>query len=274
MIFKAYFDESDTHGPKPEVIMGALLGNSRQWRLFERRLREFQRRDRFTIFHGKEFKARKGEFAGWSDAKADRLVRDLADTMRRGLMEVALTSLPWDRYQSEYRGGHVPQGMPLDSQYGACFRSVLQHFVQQIMATKQDHKLHVVIEDGHKNVGDTVRIFNEVKAELNKVALPILRTITVAKKEELPLLMVADFQAHLWSLSQARLRSGLPGYNDMAKGAAPKGEASLNTLLFPPGYFHRQKAEWEDWKKFRMEQWRRNCDAKLASSASAEEPPA
>ena len=37
MLLTAYFDESDTHGPAPTLIMAALLGNSRQWEIFGRR---------------------------------------------------------------------------------------------------------------------------------------------------------------------------------------------------------------------------------------------
>lgn len=51
MLFTAYFDEADTHGPSPTIIMAAFLGHARQWEIFGRRLRALQRRDGFSIFH-------------------------------------------------------------------------------------------------------------------------------------------------------------------------------------------------------------------------------
>jgi hypothetical protein len=40
LLYTAYFDEADTHGPSPTVIMACFLGHARQWELFGRRLAE------------------------------------------------------------------------------------------------------------------------------------------------------------------------------------------------------------------------------------------
>jgi hypothetical protein len=45
LLFTAYFDEADTHGPSPTIIMAGFLGHARQWEIFDRRLRALQRRD-------------------------------------------------------------------------------------------------------------------------------------------------------------------------------------------------------------------------------------
>ena len=39
------------------MIMAAFLGTARQWELFGRRIRALQRRDGFTVFHAKDFRA-------------------------------------------------------------------------------------------------------------------------------------------------------------------------------------------------------------------------
>jgi len=77
VLYIAYFDEADTHGSAPTVIMASFLGTACQWELFGRRLRGLQRRYAFTIFHATEFKNKTGEFAGWPDTKCMDLVRDL-----------------------------------------------------------------------------------------------------------------------------------------------------------------------------------------------------
>src|SRR5437870_1320338 len=77
LLFIAYLDESDTHGPAPHMIMSAFLGSARQWELFERKLKALQKSYKFTILHSKDFRARVGEFDGWSVTKCRRLISDL-----------------------------------------------------------------------------------------------------------------------------------------------------------------------------------------------------
>jgi hypothetical protein len=162
LLFTAYFDESDTHGPAPHMIMAAFLGSARQWELFGRRIKALQKRDGFKVFHAKHFRALRGEFEGWSPHKCVRLINDLAVAIRDNLTEGVTIALPRALYEAEYRAAPVPQGMPLDSQYGVCFRTCLHQLIKIVTADKKKHKLHVVIENGHKNVGDAWRIFKEV----------------------------------------------------------------------------------------------------------------
>jgi hypothetical protein len=42
VIFTAHFDEADTHGPEPTIIMAAFLGHAYQWRRFEMKLGRLQ----------------------------------------------------------------------------------------------------------------------------------------------------------------------------------------------------------------------------------------
>jgi hypothetical protein len=70
LLFTAYFDEPDTHGPSPTIIMAGFLGHAREWEIFDRRLRALQRRHGFSIFHASDFKSNSGEFADWPDADA------------------------------------------------------------------------------------------------------------------------------------------------------------------------------------------------------------
>jgi len=74
-----------------------------------------------------------------------------------------------------------------------CFRACMQHLINVIVANNAHHKMHVVIEGGHANVYDAERIFNDIKTILKRRDIDLLGTFTVAKKEEAPPLMVADF---------------------------------------------------------------------------------
>ena len=87
MLFTGFIDESDTHGPAPQMVMSAFLGTGREWELFNRGLRRIQRDYGFKIFHGTDFKSRSGEFAGWAPGKYTRLISDLTALVRDELTE-------------------------------------------------------------------------------------------------------------------------------------------------------------------------------------------
>jgi len=125
VIFTAYFDESDTHGPTPNVVMAGFVGTPYQWERFDKRLAKLQKRHGFSIFHSTEFKARKGEFAGWTDEQSKALIDDLVALVRDKLTMGLACTLPHDRFMQEYRAPPIPKKMMLDSQYGACFRGCL-----------------------------------------------------------------------------------------------------------------------------------------------------
>jgi hypothetical protein len=187
LLYTAYFDESDTHGPSPTVIMACFLGFARQWELFGRRLRFLQRRDGFTVFHATEFRNKRGEFAAWSDEKCMQLVHDLTELVRDNLTEGVTVYLERQRYLDEYRKPPIPKKMNLDSQYGVCFRACMAHIIAIIMADGKRHRLNVVVEDGHVNVGDTERIFKDMKLQVrNLFGVDLLGTHKIAKKEKRP----------------------------------------------------------------------------------------
>jgi hypothetical protein len=152
--FTAYIDEADSHGPSPELIMAGFLGHAFQWRRFQTKLAKIQRTEGFSVFHGKEFKARTGEFRGWDDIKCDRVITKMTDLVRLTLTEGFAVSLSRERYLSEYRAPPIPKKMNLDSQYGACFRACMAHLFDVMKDRDYQDKLHVVIERGHPNVGD------------------------------------------------------------------------------------------------------------------------
>jgi hypothetical protein len=162
VIFTAYFDEADTHGPAPTIIMAAYVGRASQWRRFERRIAKLQKRYGFSIFHGKDFRARAGEFSGSPDAKCDALVSDLMEATRRLERGVAI-ALSRDRYLNEYRAPPIPKKFNLDSQYGACFRGCLGYLLPFMDNKGGKDKLNVVIEHGHPNAGNCLSIFEDIK---------------------------------------------------------------------------------------------------------------
>jgi hypothetical protein len=233
LLFTAYFDEADTHGRAPHMVMAALLGQARQWELFRRRLGTMQRTERFSIFHATEFKASTGEFKGWDDTKGAGLIHSLAELVRDTLTEGVTAHLEHERYIKEYRQSYTPKGIALDSQYGLCFRMILAHLLSILMETGNKHKLHIVVERGHRNALNTERIFNEIKETQKTRGVEILGDWTLAKKEEAAPLMVADFLAHSFAMMKRPGGMGIQGYAEVTP-EPNKGEAGLTFLELGP----------------------------------------
>jgi hypothetical protein len=98
--------------------------------------------------------------------------------------------------------------MRLDSLYGFAFRSCLVRAVYAVVAIAEKPILNVFLESGHKNAGDAVRIFSEIKEMLAKRGRNILGEIAVIAKQDADPLMVADFLAHLQYLQSCKEQPG------------------------------------------------------------------
>jgi hypothetical protein len=208
VIFTAYFDEADTHGPAPTVIMAAYVGHAYQWVRFEKKLSRIKSKYDFTIFHAKDFKGRTGEFKGWSIEKCDFLIADLMDLVRYNLTEGIVTSLSRDRYVNEYLAPPIPKKFRHDSQYGACFRVCLGRLIGLMENRNNRDRINIVIEDGHVNVHDCLRIFKDISDRWKLLGADVLGTFTVAKKHECAPLMVADMLAGAHSIYRTAVKQG------------------------------------------------------------------
>ena len=265
VIFTAYFDEADTHTATPTIIMAAFLAHAYQWRRFEIRLARIQEKFGFKIFHAKDFKVPKGEFAGWGEAKAQALIWELTELVRDTLTDGMVVALEHARYASEYRAPPIPKKMSLDSQYGVCFRSCLSHLLDRMKERGYRDKLNIVMESGHKNVWDCGRIFDGLKKRFDQGGLPVLGTFTVQGKNDSPPLMVADFLAAFYSM----LRAQYPGQSpDAYADRAPEpgsGEAQLTFLELLPDALRNLKLNFERLRQMEIDNWRAKRAARLAA---------
>jgi hypothetical protein len=57
-------------------------------------------------------------------------------------------------------------------------------------------RLHIVAESGHKNAGDALRIFGEIKKELEALGCRLLESVVFAGKTDADPLMIADYLAY------------------------------------------------------------------------------
>ena len=196
------------------------------------------------------------------------LVHDLTGLVRDNLTEGVTIHLEHLRYVEEYRKPPIPKRMSLDSQYGVCFRACMAHLIAIVLRDGKKHLLDVEIEGGHKNVGDTVRIFEDMKALVRRrLNTELLRNIRVMKKQDAPPLMLADFIAYTYSGMRASKASGGLDYDAEAPIAPPKREAGLTHLELLPEALRGLKEAFERERREAVDAWRARRDAQQFGSA-------
>jgi hypothetical protein len=177
--------------------------------------------------------------------------------VRDHLTEGVTVHLERERYLNEYRTPPIPRKMALDSQYGVCFRACVRQLLEIIWRDAKRHRLDIVIEDGHQNVGDCVRIFKDLKRRLRmrRGVDDLLGEIAIAQKQHSAPLMVADFLASSYSMIRASAQSGGLDYAQEAP-EPPKGQARLTFLELLPDALRQLKADFEADRREAAVAWR------------------
>jgi hypothetical protein len=206
--YTAYLDESGTHDGSEVTVMGGVLGRADQWKRFQAGYDNAKKKYGFRTFHTKKFKKKAGDFKGWTDEQCMALWVDLGQLTNSGLTDCVAIALDNETYARHYKADGAPTKAALDSKYGLCFRMCLNYFLLEMMKRKYRKKfpgLDIVLEAGHPNSGDAERIFVETKKEFE--ALGIIRTLTLATKDDCDPLMTADFIAHSTLLLNRKARA-------------------------------------------------------------------
>jgi hypothetical protein len=186
-------------------------------------------------------KARQDEFRGWPQAKCNRLVGALAALVRDELAEAVTICLPYKQFVAEYRETPFPKGVQRFSQYGVCLYILVDALALFVRRRQGKHRLNLVVEAGHANAGAAVTVFEAIKHHLTDGS-SLLGTVTIAKKDECELLMMADFQAHASGISDSWERTGRPGYVRLVGDRQPgHGEAAINFVHVNAGTLQRIK---------------------------------
>jgi hypothetical protein len=203
VIATAYIDESGTHSET--LVMTGYLGDLSQWYGFERRLAALFKSKGIGVFHAKEFRDSDGPFAGWPVNKKTRFLDDFGVIANEQLEFGCNTVLKLSDYRKFYASGPRLKKVQLDTAYGVCFRATLDYLASTVATrvstswpanTNLPRSLHVVIEQGAKNLGDCIRIFHEYKRDLLPEYRGIVGTITPETKESCLPLAVSDLVVH------------------------------------------------------------------------------
>jgi len=205
--FVAYLDESDTHGATPDMVMAAMLSTAGRWERCSRALSRIRRDFAFTTFHATEFRALRGEFEGWPADKCFDLLMQFGHLGANHLIECFTVSLSHEVYKTHFLACR-PARMHQTSQYGICFMGVLDSLMRTVMRYGPQSRLSIVVESGHKNAGDTRRLFDDRKRRLDALGIDLLATHDLSCKDANPLLQMADVTAHAHTLDKRAVGSG------------------------------------------------------------------
>jgi hypothetical protein len=181
-------------------------------------------------------------------------------------MRGATIHLERELYVRGYREKPFPPKMQPDSQFGVCFRGLLAYLINVVAPIGKSPKLHVVVEDGHENVGCVDTIFREFRERLQRNGVDLLGTVTRAQKTKTKELMVADFLAHSHSLMRSNASAPID-YEKLVR-PVPKDKAGLSFLVFAEQGLDEMKAHFLRDKQEKIDEWRRQRDARRKASSA------
>src|SRR6185437_3304212 len=109
-----------------------------------------------------------------------------------------------DDYKRHYVADDRPKAVQLDSPYGLCFRYCISYIplLAKQAFPDRDLQLNFVLESGHKNAGDVVRIYNKIKNKTKtdhpeeREIIAMLGTLAFDDKKSYPGLQAADVNAY------------------------------------------------------------------------------
>ena len=123
--------------------------------------------------------------------------------------------------------------MNLDSQYGVCFRACMGRLFDLMAIRGYQDRLHIVMEDGHPNVGDCGRIFKDLRVHAKILAgSDFLGNFSVEAKGKCSPLTVADMLASTYSMFRSEVAKGQIDAPDFMQRQKRKG--AYHSLSFNP----------------------------------------
>jgi len=271
VIVTAYLDESGTHDGSPVMVMAAVMGTAAQWGRYQTGLDRLRKMYGFKIFHAKEVRSGRGEFAGWSREKRLALIGGMTDLCAQTTMHALVFSVRRSEYQAEYRLSDGPRKMRLDTEYALAFRMCLVNMIGYLLGQgwppkKLDRtRLNVVLESGHSNAGDAARVFDEEMRDMKDLGWDVLAGITFADKKKCDPLMGADFLAY------TRFTRGEDHVPELPEEALARGKRREKSTLMHHDFEPGGVAKYKTWL---VDQWRTKRGQSPSVPAERSESPA
>ncbi len=198
MILTVYCDESGTHAGSPCTVLAGFIGCADEWVHFEQEWTKVLRKYSISHIHAKHLWHRQKEFKGWTEEQANYLWADLWYVLQEHKhIFAARTALREEDYRLFYISDGPAPKERLDSRYALCFRAFMSFHPAFHRSHFTNGSVNFVLEAGHKNAGDLLRVYQEIK-RLPGRWQDSIGTISFGSKRDFPALQAADFLAY-WS---------------------------------------------------------------------------
>jgi hypothetical protein len=209
MKLTAYFDESGTHDDSPVAAMAGFVGDKRQWANFEKRVGKLFARYKVGTFHTIDVRRTKADFKGWSVDRKIEFLDEFQHIINETMLGGVAAFIHRDDYDY-YSGLTWPKGTRKDSEYGILFRACLSQTIDTMghLPVMQEPRMKVVLEDGHNNRDDAVRIYNWAAGRIGQHRA--LSGLDVADKTCLPLAAADLFAYSAWGAEVGQKPIGTP----------------------------------------------------------------
>ena len=203
MILTAYYDESGTHDGSPVTVLAGFVGSTGDWIKFECEWRKVLKKHGVTHIRAKQLWHRQGPYKGWTTQRAWLLWADLLYVLQENKKIIASkTILKEEDYAIFYWSDGPAPKERLDTRYALCFRS-LMHFHPVFHRDRYvAGSANIVLEAGHRNWNDAVRVFSELKNDKEIPWRENMGSVSFISKQDSPALQAADMLAY-WSYRSA-----------------------------------------------------------------------
>ncbi|UYO48530.1 DUF3800 domain-containing protein [Rhodopseudomonas palustris] len=195
MVSTAYYDESGTHDGSPITVLGGLVGQAEHWAEFEREWKKILAKYNLPYIRAKQLFHKQGPYKKWRRKQIDYLNADLMYVIQEHTkhFQVTKTVLTNEDYYRSYRAdGPISKKERLDTRYGLCLRACL-HFLPRLHhIAGADDVLNLILESGHRNAGDALRIFNDIKSTGQFEWSKSIGSLSFGTKADFPALQAAD----------------------------------------------------------------------------------
>ncbi|MGE0563896.1 MAG: DUF3800 domain-containing protein [Pseudolabrys sp.] len=206
MILSGYYDESGTHGGSPITVLAGFLGPVEQWGNFEREWRKMLRNHGVQYVRAKELFHKQKQFKGWSDRQVRLLWAEMLYVLQEQKDIFASKTVV---LEEDYRIFYVSDGPAkrerLDTKYALCLRTLLNTHPAIHRGFYLSGSINFVLEDGHKNAGDALRVFKEIREDPNFPVRDAIGFMSFGSKRDVPGLQAADALAY--SVYRAEMRN-------------------------------------------------------------------
>jgi Protein of unknown function (DUF3800) len=209
MILTAYYDESGTHGDSPLTVLAGFVGHANDWVDFEREWRKILKKHNITHVRAKNLFHRQGPHKHWTEKQVYECFVDLLYVIQeRRRIFASKTVLSEDDYKRFYVLDGCARRERLDTRYALCLRSLLHFYPQSHYCHDGSGIVNFILEAGHRNAGDALRVFNEIKEDKELPWREAVGSLTFGKKEDYPALQASDMLAYWFYKTQRRHRAG------------------------------------------------------------------